>query len=130
MLETALKVIAQGVYTTLLFQEEQLLGMARRTIDEENILSCTRKSLRDLEPFLDLRPAASVPSSNIPGDILPGSILDKIRTGNIPVNTSMDEKELVIGMSAPIEITEDDEVIDIINTPDPRSNLVQLQPKK
>lgn len=130
MLETALKVLVKGVYTTLKFQEEQLLQKGRRTREEEVLLAGTRESISEFEMLLGLSSDSKPVPQISPESIVPGGIVERIRSGDIPINTSNDSdtESLIIGASGTIEITEDDEVIDIINTSQ-SSNVIPISKK-
>lgn len=136
-MEMLFSILARGVYATLRFNMEQLAANARRTPEEEVLFIYTRETVDMFEKYLGMSVPAGTDQDqrqeqrkSDPINVGMKGILDQIREGEIPVNTSEEpDGILTIGHVGNIEITEDDDVVDIISPSRPDPKIIPINRK-
>ena len=128
--------VLRGLYAIMLYNEDQLKSRRSRSDEEEFILKTTSETLDAYERFMALpnRKSMDQHEPQKPSHLtipVGASIIDRIRSGDIPINEEPDPESVVLGVSGVVELTEDDEIIDIVSTASPVSsdNVVPLQRK-
>ena len=115
-MEQLMMVLARGIYATMLYNREQIRWMARKSDEDVAILEMTEDAIASYERIFGFKfepGTQAVPKPEKEQVRMPG-IADLVREGALPVNTSEDSGDIIIGAAGTIELTENDEVIDIV----------------